>query len=625
MELYELAAGWLGCHVYVNADNTFRVTYDYTAEYTDIEAESGTWERVSDTELVLHAADKNISCTLADGKWSCEVTDANTATVCHPSIEAGETVVEVAGQQAEAATYMVVFTEPDGTYYNVIETTDATVIPETANPEKEGYRFAGWQTKPDVKKEDLVLGVSPYEVPLGASSLYGGAGVSITDYELMGNMLLLYPRWVEATEIHNAEELKAMKEDLCGWYVLAEDIDLAGENWQPVGKYFSNYETVNAAFWTYSFRGTFDGAGHAIKNLTINVDGCKADLTGFENAKVWRNDGESLGGEVGLFGSTAKATIQNVTFENAVITVTSDNDATPYVAVVNGFDLASTMKNITVNNASVTVTANDAAIAKRSSTWAAVSAFTAGGWSTTIENCAVNNASVTLNGTLTKAHGAEYYVGAMLGEGYAFMDGNSATGTVIADIKDESAAETDSDLIVNVGGMGGTNTTQLNGSYDTKIDVKVSKPSGTAVVSIGGLTGSQRYQYAEKNSIKAEISTDCKLDPDNGKLFVGSVIGSTNVPYCIVQMIFADPGSVDYSGCRNNETAVTHNGEAVTLTKGEILTVGGEPIAYIANGDITDPETGVTYPSNIDAVIGEYGSAVPVAFLQKCAIVLINE
>ena len=624
MELYDLADFWLGCHVYINGDNTFRVAYDYTADNMDIEAEAGTWERVSDTELVLHAADKDIPVVLADGKWSCEVTESNTFTVCHPSIEAGGAEPVAAPKPAEQITYMVVFTEPDGTYYGAVETTDASVIPEIEAPTKEGYLFAGWQCKPDVTKDDLVLGVSPYEVPLGASSLYGGAGVSITDYELSGNMLLLYPRWVEATEIHTVEELKAMKDDLCGWYVLANDIDLAGENWQPVGKYFSNYETVNAPFWTYSFRGTFDGTGHVIRNLTISIDGCKADLTGFENAQVWRNDGESLGGEVAFFGSTAKATIQNVTFENASVTVTSDNDATPYVAVVNGFDLASTIKNVTVRNAVVTVTANDASMESRTSTWAAVSAFTAGGWSTTIENCAVENAAVTVNGTLTKAHGAEYYIGAMLGEGYAFMDGNRATGKVGVEIADESTAEADTALIVNVGGMGGTNTTQTNGTYETEIAVKVQKPIGEAAVSIGGLTGSQRYQLAENNTIKAAITTDCALDPASGKLFVGSVIGSTNVPYCIVQMIFADPDSIAYSGCRGNETAVTHNGEAVTQSKGEVLTVGGEPLGYIANGDITG-EDGTVYASNIDAVIAEYGSAVPAAFLQKCVIVLIAD
>ena len=148
---------------------------------------------------------------------------------------------------------------------------------------------------------------------------------------------------------------------------------------------------------------------------------------------------------------------------------------------------------------------------------------------------------------------------------------------------------------------------------------------GAATVSIGGLTGAQRYQLAEGNTLKAEIITDLRLDPDQGKVYVGQVIGSTNVPYCIVQLIFADPGDVAYSGCRNNEADVTLNGEAVTKVRGQELTVKGEALPYIANGDLTDEATGETYVSNINDVIAEYGSAVPAAFLQNAVIVLVDE
>ncbi len=625
MELYELADFWLGCHVNINSDGTYTVAYDYNEENAGIVSDSGKWERVSDTELTLKSdSGAEIPVILADGAWSCEVTEPNTQTVCHPTIAGAAETAEPA--QPETVTYMLVYTDAEGTVYNVVETTDTSFVPESEIPTKEGYCFAGWQTRPEVTKADLVYGVSPYEVPTGASSLYGGAGTSFTELEsLNGTMLLLYARWVEPTEISSADELKAMSEDLCGWYVLAEDIDLAGENWQPVGIYFSNYETVNAPWWTYAFRGTFDGAGHTISGLTIEVEGCSSPFADYDTSvAVWRNDGEALGSEAAFFGATAMASIQNVSFENAAVTVKSDNDATPYAAVVNGFDIGSTMRNVTVKGASVSVTADDANMEARQGTWAAASALTAGGWSTVIENCAVVDSAVSLNGTLTKAHGAEYYVGGMLGEGYAFMDGNTATAAISVDIQDRSEAEQDSDLIVNVGGMGGTNTTQTNGSFDTVIDVKVVKPVGAAMVSIGGLTGSQRYQVAENNSIKATITTDLTLDEANSRVYIGQVIGSTNVPYCIVQLIFADPGSVAYSGCRNNTAEVTLNGEPVTVAKGQTLTALGEKLLYIANGDVSDEATGETYANNIDAVIAEYGSAVPASFLQKAAIVLVD-
>lgn len=137
-------------------------------------------------------------------------------------------------------------------------------------------------------------------------------------------------------------------------------------------------------------------------------------------------------------------------------------------------------------------------------------------------------------------------------------------------------------------------------------------------------TGSQRYQVAEDNEIKAAITTDLTLDEANSRVYVGQVIGSTNVPYCIVQLIFADPGSDTYSGCRNNSCDITLNGEPAAAAKGQALTAGSEKLLYIANGDVSDEATGETYASNIDAVIAEYGSAVPASFLRKAAIVLVD-
>ena len=625
MELYDLADFWLGCHVAINADGTFTVAYDYSEEYKGIEAQSGVWERVSDTELALHPeSGEDIAVTLADGVWSCEVKDPNTQTVCHPKLEVGEPAPTA--ESAQPVTYTVIYIDAEGIVYQTVETADASALPEVEIPVKEGFHFAGWQTRPNVTKEDLILGVSPYEVPAGASSLYGGAGTAIDSLESTdGAIVTVYARWVEPVYIHTAEELQALGEDLYGWYVLAEDIDLSSRQWIPIGMYFSNYETVNAPYWTYAFRGTLDGAGHTIAGLTIgNWLADVAAMEGTENA-VWRNDGTYSGSEAAFFGAIAKAEVRDLVFDHPIVSVTSDGDATPYAAVVAGFDIGSTLAHITVTEPAVTVNASDSSAQSRASAWAAASALVAGGWSDTITGCVVTDAKITLNGEPVRSHGGEYYVGAMLGEGYAFMDGNSATYELNVSIEDRSQALTDTELVVNVGGMGGTNTTQTNGTFTGKMNVRVVKPVGAATVSIGGLTGSQRYQLAEGNTLKAEIITDLRLDPDQGKVYVGQVIGSTNVPYCIVQLIFADPGDVAYSGCRNNEADVTLNGEAVTKVRGQELTVKGEALPYIANGDLTDEATGETYVSNINDVIAEYGSAVPAAFLQNAVIVLVDE
>jgi hypothetical protein len=500
-----------------------------------------------------------------------------------------------------------------------------TILTVEHLPAKEGYAFAGWQTRPNVTKADLILGVSPYEVPAGASSLYGGAGTSIDRLESTdGTAVTVYARWAEPTLIHNAAELQAMAEDLYGYYILAGDIDLTNVQWIPVGMYFSNYETVNAPYWTYAFRGTLDGAGHKLTGLTIGNFEVDTSVFATEGI-VWRNDGSYSGSEAALFGAAAKADIHDLVIDKPTVTIQSDGDATPYAAVVAGFDIGTKLTNITVNEPVVSVTVSDANAQSRASAWAAVSGLVAGGWSDIITNCTVTDAKITLNAETVRSHGGEFYAGSMLGEGYAFMDGNSATYELDVSVADKSAALSDAELIVNVGGMGGTNTTQTNGAYEGKMNVSVVKPVGAATVSIGGLTGSQRYQVAENNTIKAEITTDCQLDSENGKLYVGKVIGSTNIPYCIVQLIFADPGDVAYSGCGHNQAEVTLNGEAVQAAKGQALTVKGEPLPYIANGDLTNEATGETYVSNINDVIAEYGSAVPASFLQNAVIVIVDE
>ena len=91
------------------------------------------------------------------------------------------------------------------------------------------------------------------------------------------------------------------------------------------------------------------------------------------------------------------------------------------------------------------------------------------------------------------------------------------------------------------------------------------------------------------------------------KLYVGKVIGSANIPYCIVQLIFAAPGEVAYSGCRGNDAIVTHNGEEVAASKGEQLTVNDQPLTYIANGDVE--ADGMTYAVS-DTPFGPYGDPV---------------
>lgn len=81
---------------------------------------------------------------------------------------------------------------------------------------------------------------------------------------------------------------------------LEADIDLGNYPWTPIG-YNPNEEAGNEMYFT----GTFDGKGHTIKNLYIDV--------------------KDKGG-VGFFGAVHNATIKNVTFENVFVKAVESED-----------------------------------------------------------------------------------------------------------------------------------------------------------------------------------------------------------------------------------------------------------------------------------------------------------
>jgi hypothetical protein len=91
-------------------------------------------------------------------------------------------------------------------------------------------------------------------------------------------------RCVWGAAITNAAGLAAITNDLSGTYALGADIDLAGENWTPIGDAST------------AFKGSLYGNGYVISNLTVNAAG---------------------GSNVGLFGCLNGATISGVRLVDA--------------------------------------------------------------------------------------------------------------------------------------------------------------------------------------------------------------------------------------------------------------------------------------------------------------------
>ena len=143
----------------------------------------------------------------------------------------------------------------------------------------------------------------------GTNVKFVGIGDAVITYTTAGDAFSKGSTFVQDIHVESMNynlstvgDLKEMANNLGGDYKLMNDIDLAGEDWTPLG----------------TFTGTFDGQGHVIKNMKINKRTSR----------------------VGFFETAQNATIQNLGFENANV-VGGDQDVGTIVGQLQG----STVKN----------------------------------------------------------------------------------------------------------------------------------------------------------------------------------------------------------------------------------------------------------------------------------------
>ena len=484
-------------------------------------------------------------------------------------------------------------------------------------PARDGYVFAGWQTRPVVTEDDLVNGVSPYMWLFGTQSSYGDESVvmPISEMETLdeNGVGTLYARWVKVKDIATEEELFAIADDLYGAYRLVADIQLT-KNWTPVGLYFSNYELYAPEWWTYAFRGSFDGNGHTISGL--RVEGSSVDVSAYKaEGAVWHNEGERADGCAAMFGAISSASISNLTLESPYIDVTGDNAVHGdyiYAAPLAAFDMNSAITNVTVINPSVVVEAYDDQCSHLPSLFVAESGMIAGGWNDTLTYCNVVGGAVSVYSDTTASHGGEFYVGGLVGECYSTMVACYSSAEVYTTVNDLCEGAEDSELKVLTGGLSGASTVTMYSSTDSIINVAVFKPAGASSVNVGALSGAQRYLTSSDNNLKATITTDCQLDPEKGNLNVGAASGQIDVFYAL-QILMYTP--VATAGVADNTADVTVNGQAIESMLGQVPELDGMPLGWINKGDYQIVE-GYVAPSNIEAVAAKYGSYLPVEYLQ---------
>ena len=124
---------------------------------------------------------------------------------------------------------------------------------------------------------------------------------------------------------------------------LDKDIDMGNRAWTPIGTGERKSNDVKG------FLGIFDGNGHTISNFYIEYSAAKAD----DNTSI---------GFFGVIQASAEnhAVIRNITFENILVTSTSNT-----AAVVLGYGEHVDIQNATVRNCAVRSYEGAAAIASR--------------------------------------------------------------------------------------------------------------------------------------------------------------------------------------------------------------------------------------------------------------------
>ena len=155
-----------------------------------------------------------------------------------------------------------------------------------------------------------------------ATSFSGGNGTEENPYQIKSGSELAYLKQiVETNQMPDLEDK---------YFVLANDIDLGGHNWQGIGTKSGENE--------YAFSGHLDGQGYSIQNYKIEIP------TIIDNKDYY-----------GFFNLVENAEIKNINFNNGeLITIASPN--TTEVGLVATSVKNTTISNVAVQNSSIDLT-----------------------------------------------------------------------------------------------------------------------------------------------------------------------------------------------------------------------------------------------------------------------------
>ena len=456
----------------------------------------------------------------------------------------------------------------DGVNYEYIDVAPAV-------PERTGYKFAGWYT---VANPTLTNGASDEEYLFGTKleTTYNAPPAHLTNaVSAITGDTTLYARWVQVVEISDAAGLKAIANDLTGWYKLTADITLT-EEWTPIGLYYANYEFYQPAWWLYSFRGTLDGNGHKISGLKLNT-------LDFEDNAIAGTEG-SADGTTALFASAVNCTVKNLTIDGAEIAITDYEKANghAYVSVLAAFVQGNNtlFENCTVSNATINVSTNNI-------WYVAVGGLFAGHWGGNAKGCSVIDSTITVTTKTDKileGYSSESnYVGGLVGEGYAWMKNCKADNVNVTYNLNDTRTTVAENVPVNVylGGAMASSTYLQGVVFGGSVTFNYTKAVGKADVYFGGLSGLQRYGYIDNCLAKASMTFNNKnAAAVTGQTFAtGGILGGFDATMGLVGAMFGITGD-RITNCIDISTLST-TGTAVLA--GDLKSVGSIPMDAIVS------------------------------------------
>ena len=357
-------------------------------------------------------------------------------------------------------------------------------------PERPGYRFAGWYQDPECTQE-WVFGEKKPQFMQPA-----------TEWMPVLSDMTLYARWVAPVHISTAQEFDQIRQDLYGWYVLDNDIDLSSyEDWDPIGKYESDYEYADAEWWCNSFKGRLDGNGHTIKGLSI------------------KSVGEHY--HLGLFGAMANAEVYNLIFEHPTISV---KGPMAYIGALAGGVRRDKgrkviLENITVKNADM-----HADVVGDTFSYVCVTGIVGGLWEGTLRGCVVS-------GKISVHHAAPctsfLFVGGLAGEAYCETSGCESNVDIDVSFDRDDTSE---ELQAYIGALQG-GSTFVDGS-EASGAIRLSGNNGTGEVVVGGISGSERYGHIIGSASNALITAN-----NVKRLRFGGITGEYNFQYAAFGMM----------------------------------------------------------------------------------------